>query len=145
VIFFFSFGYRLFGRRKDWIGVWGSPLFGLLIGLTGVLVTNALITFVIPSAYRGLVVAATLTTALISLLIQRPKFYLARVPDLAFWVPFVTHFYILSAGLISGAILNPPFLFLVGLVMTIAAIYLHRTTIRHILSFLKKEDSPESV
>ena len=33
VIFFFSLGYRLLARRKDWIGIWGSSLLGLLIGL----------------------------------------------------------------------------------------------------------------
>src|SRR5688572_31205392 len=47
VIFFFSFGYRLLARRKDWIGAWLSPILALLIGLVGVLGTNALITFVI--------------------------------------------------------------------------------------------------
>lgn len=134
VIFFFSLGYRLFARRKDWVGTWISPIIGFTVGLFGVLGTNALITFVIPAEYRGLMVAVTLSIAFIFVITQRPKFYLMPVPALTFWVPFITHIYILIAGLISGLILNPPFLLLVGLVMAAIAFYLHWPTVQHIIS-----------
>jgi hypothetical protein len=129
VIFFFSLGYRLFARREDWLRTWASPLLGLIIGLAGVLGTNALMAFIIPWAIHGLTVALTLTTAFLIVLALRPKFYLASVPSLVFWIPFLTHVYILIAGLIAGVILDPPFLLLVGLVMFAVAFYLHRPTI----------------
>jgi len=133
VIFFFSLGYRLFARRKDWVGTWASPVIAYVVGLFGVLGTNAFITFVIQTGfYRGLITAILLAVALIIVLAWRPKFYLTPVPTLAFWVPFITHSYVLIAGLISGLILDPPFLLLVGLVMTIIAVYLHRPTIQKI-------------
>ena len=137
VIFFFSVGYRPFARRKDWVSTWVAPIAGFVIGLTGVLTTNALITFVVPAEYRGLVVAITLSLALIFAVAQRPKFYLTPLPSLVFWVPFITHFYVLVAGLISGVILDPPFLLLVGLVMTAVAFYLHRPSVRNTLDSLK--------
>ena len=133
VIFFFSLGYRLFARRKDWISIWVSPFMAYLIGLFGVLGTNALITFVVPAEYRSLVIVITLSLALIFIITQRPKFYLRPFPSLTFWVPFITHIYVLIAGLIAGVILNPPFLLLVGGVMIAISSYLHRPTIRNIL------------
>lgn len=133
VIFFFSLGYRLFARRKDWVGTWLSPVLALVVGLAGVLATNALITFVVPAEYRWLIVAITLSAALIFTIVQRPKFYLTPVPSLTFWVPFITHLYVLMAGLIAGVILDPPFLLLVGLVMITIAFYLHWPTVRNII------------
>jgi len=131
VIFFFSLGYRIFARRQDWIGTWVSPVFGLIIGLAGVLGTNALIVFVIPKEYRPVVIAITLIIALMIILALRPKFYLIQVPSLVFWVPFLTHAYVLVAGLISGVVFDPPFLLWVGLIMMMVSLYLHRPTIRH--------------
>jgi hypothetical protein len=133
VIFFFSFGYRLLGRRKDSIGIWLSPLLAVLIGLAGVLGTNALITFVIPWTYTGWTVSFLLTVALILVIALRPRFYPTSVPSLVFWVPLLTHLYTLFAGLFSGVILNPPILLLVNLVMIAIAFYLHRPTIQQIL------------
>jgi hypothetical protein len=126
VIFFFSLGYRLFARRKDWVGIWISPLLGLFIGLAGVLGTNALITFVIPWALHAWAVFLTLTLALFLVLVLRPRIHLTPVPSLVFWVPFLTHAYILLAGLISGTILDPPFLLWMGMGMFMAALLLHR-------------------
>src|SRR5215216_1592009 len=114
VIFFFSLGYRLFARRKDWVGTWLSPLLALIVGLTGVLATNALITFVIPWVYTGLVVSILLTAALTFVVALRPRFYLTPIPSLVFWVPLLTHLYSLFAGLISGVILEPPALLLIS-------------------------------
>jgi hypothetical protein len=142
VIFFFSFGYRLLARRKDWIGTWLSPLLALLVGLAGVLGTNTLITFVIPWTYTGLTVFLLLITALVSVIALRPRFYLTSVPSLVFWVPLLTHLYALFAGLISGVIFDPPVLFAVSLVMIAIALYLHRPTIQYVLSIVIKSPSP---
>jgi len=134
VIFFFSLGYRLFASRKDWVGIWLSPFVAFIVGLFGVLGTNALITFLIPAEYRGLVVAVTIGFALIFTIAQRPKFYLTPVPSLTFWVPFITHAYVLIAGLMADMILDPPFLLVVGLVVTAIAFYLHWPTVRNIIN-----------
>ncbi|NWG06811.1 MAG: carotenoid biosynthesis protein [Chloroflexi bacterium] len=130
VIFSFSLGYRLFARRKDWVGVWTSPVLALVMGMAGVLGTNALITFRIPFTYHGLTVAILLVIAVGSIIAWRPRFHLTPVPSLVFWVPFLTHTYILIAGLISGAILDPPFLLSVGLIMLAVSFYLHRPAVR---------------
>jgi len=133
VIFFFSLGYRLFARRKDWVGTWISPLLALVIGLAGVLGTNAFIVFVVPPNFRTPLVVITLVTALVIAVALRPKLYITTPPALVFWVPFLTHIYVLITGLIAGTILNPPFLLLVGIVMLAVAFYLHLPTVRHIL------------
>ncbi len=137
VLFFFSLGYRLLARRADWTGAWLSPLLALIVGLAGVLGTNAFLTFVVPSRYWGWLTAATLLLALVLVLVLRPRFYLTPVPALVFWVPFLLHFYLLAAGLISGVIFNPPILLLVSLAMIIVAFYLHRPTIAVVLSAAK--------
>ncbi len=134
VIFFFSLGYRFFARRKDWVGTWVSPLLGYVVGLASVLGTNALIVFAIAPEYRNAVIFAALIIALVSVLALRPRFYLTPVPSLAFWVPALTHVYILIAGLVSGVILDPPFLLLIGVAMSVVALYLHLPTIRQISS-----------
>jgi hypothetical protein len=132
VIFFFSFGYRLFARRENWIGTWFSPLVALVVGLAGVLGTNAFIVFVVPAEYRGPVVAVTLISPLLIVIALRPRFYLRPVPSLVFWVPLLTHLYSLIAGIVSGAIFDPPVLLWVSLAMLAIALYLHRPSIRHV-------------
>jgi uncharacterized membrane protein len=134
VIFFFSLGYRLFARRRDWLGTWLSPIVALGLGLLGVFGTNALIAFGIPIEYQGLTVAVLLLSALGIVLALRPKLNQSPAPSLCLWVPLITHFYILVAGLISGVILDPPFLLLVGFAMTLIGLYLHRPII-HLHSF----------
>ena len=134
MIFFFSLGYRIFAQRKDWIATWLSPGLALIIGLAGVLATNALITFVIPWTYTGITVSITLAAALAYVLAGRPRFYLTPVPSLVFWVPLLTHLYSLFAGLISGVILEPPALLFISILMIAIAFYLHRPTIRLILA-----------
>jgi hypothetical protein len=134
VIFFFSLGFRLFARRKDWMGIWLAPILALLIGLIGVLGTNALITFVIPWTYTALTVALLLISALVFTVALRPRFYLTPTPSLVFWVPLLTHLYTLFAGWISGVIFRPPFLLGMSLAMLVIALYLHRPTMRHLLT-----------
>jgi hypothetical protein len=134
VVFSFSLGYRLLARRADWIGAWLSPLLALIVGLAGVLGSNAMIAFVIPFIYNGVAVTMTLIFTLAFVIKLRPRFYLTPVPALVFWVPFLTHFYLLGAGLASGVILNPPVLLLIGLAMMVVAFYLHRPTIQRIFN-----------
>jgi Carotenoid biosynthesis protein len=134
VVFSFSFGYHLLARRTDWIGTWLSPLLALIIGLAGVLGANAFIVFVVPFTYDGVAVAMILILAFVLLLTLRPRFYLRPVPSLVFWVPLLSHLYLLGAGLVSGVIFQPPILLLVSLVMLMIAFYLHRPTVRYILN-----------
>ena len=134
VIFFFSLGYRLFARRNDWIGTWISPLLGLAIGLAGVLGTNAFIVFIVSPTYRALLIAITLLTALAIVVALRPKLYVTTPPTLVFWIPFLTHMYILIAGLVAGIILQPPFLLVVGVMMIGVSFYLHRSSILAVLT-----------
>ena len=133
VVFSFSLGYHLLVHRADWMGVWLSPLVALVVGLAGVLGSNSFIVYAIPFAYNGVVVTMTLLFALGLIISLRPRFYLIPVPSLVFWVPCLSHLYLLSAGLITGAILEPPALLLVALIMIVIAFYLHRPTVRHIL------------
>jgi uncharacterized membrane protein len=137
VVTSFSFGYRLLGHRKDWMGTWISPLMAMIIGLAGVLGTNALNAFIIPFEYHGLVVAITLTLAFVIIVALRPRFYQGSLPSLVFWVPFLTHLYLLSAGLVSGVILDPPVLLLMGLGMSAIALYLHRPTVKAMLASIR--------
>lgn len=132
VVFSFSFGCRLFARSENWIGTWLSPLMALIVGLAGVLGTNAFIVFVVSPEYRGLVAAITLAVALLVVVALRPRLYLTPLPSLVFWVPFLMHLYLLVAGLVSGVILDPPILLLIGLAMTGIALYLHSPTIQNI-------------
>ena len=134
VIFFFSLGYRLFARRNDWIGTWISPLLGLAIGLAGVLGTNAFIVFIVSPTYRALLIAITLLTALAIVVALRPKLYVTTPPTLVFWIPFLTHMYILIAGLVAGIILQPPFLLVVGVMMIGVSFYLHRSSVLAVLT-----------
>lgn len=134
VVSSFSLGYRLFARRGEWMKIWLAPLSALLVGLGGVLGTNAFIAFFVPVPLRTALVAFTLTLASIIMVVLYPKFYLQPVPSLTFWVPFTIHIYILIPGLISGVILDPPFLLFIGIVMSITAFCLHEPTIKQILS-----------
>ena len=138
VVFSFSLGYRLLAHRaEDWIVTWISPLLALVVGMIGVVSTNSLITFVIPYDFYMLSVGLVLVSALILVLTMRPRFNLRLVASLAFWVPFLSHAYLLIAGMISGVIFNPPVLLLVSLVMFALALYLHWPAVHHLLARTK--------
>ncbi len=132
VVVFFSLGYRLLAHRTGWVGKWIPPLLGLSMGLLGVLGTNALITFVIPFDYHAATIAPVLVGALAVIVASRPRFYQSQVDTVAFWVPFISHMYLLAAGLVSGVILDPPTLLLISVVMFTVALVLHKQSIRHI-------------
>jgi hypothetical protein len=97
-----------------------------------VLGTNSLISFAVPFEHHDAIVLTTLILALVFVIRLRPRFYLTPVPPVVFWVPFLTHAYLLVAGLVSGVILQPPFLLFVAFLMLIIGLYLHRQTIQHI-------------
>jgi uncharacterized membrane protein len=126
VVAFFSLGYRLLTHRADWVGTWLSPFLGLFLGLIGVLGTNAFISFVIPFDYQSLTVAPVFISALVIIIASRPRFNQGQVDPLAFWVPFLSHLYLLLAGLVSGVILDPPILLAISLAMIAIAFILHR-------------------
>jgi hypothetical protein len=133
VVFSFSLGYRLFANRANRIGTWLSPIMALVIGLAGVLSTNALIVYVIPADLYNFSVALALVSAMAIFLTSRPRFYLRPVASLAFWVPFLSHAYLLIAGLVSGVILDPPVLLVVSILMFAVALCLHLPTVEIIL------------
>ncbi|MCZ2126973.1 MAG: carotenoid biosynthesis protein [Anaerolineales bacterium] len=132
VVFFFSLGYRILERNGKWTGKWLSAPLAYAVGLVGVLGTNFVIAFLVPPALRLYVVGAAILLALALTIIRRPQFYLRPVDSSAFWIPFSTHAYILIAGLISGVILQPPFLLFVGILMSISSLALHGKTARSI-------------
>ncbi|MBI5295325.1 MAG: carotenoid biosynthesis protein [Chloroflexi bacterium] len=132
VVTSFSFGYRLLARRADWVRAWLSAPLGLLVGLAGVLGTNFLISFIIPFAYHGLTTALAMAAPLLFMFLLKPRFNLRPVPSLVFWVPFLSHAYLLLAGLVSGVIFQPPILLFVSLLMLGIALFLHRSSIREI-------------
>ncbi|MBI5350712.1 MAG: carotenoid biosynthesis protein, partial [Chloroflexi bacterium] len=129
VVSSFSFGYRLLYQRDDWIGKWLAPLIAVIVGLIGVIGTNAFITFVVPLEVRGSTVIITLSLAIGLIIYLRPKFHIHAVDPLVFWVPLISHIYFLVAGFASGAILNPTFLLLVSAIMFGVALYLHYPTL----------------
>jgi uncharacterized membrane protein len=132
VVFSFSLGYRLLAHRKDWIVRWVSPLLALIIGHTAVMGTNVFV-FSDPFVDHKYFLVVTLSFALIVVMTLRPRFTRTSVPGLVFWIPFITHTYVLAAGLISGVIFEPSFLLVVGLGMTLISISLHRPAFQNIL------------
>jgi hypothetical protein len=132
VVSSFSLGYRLFANRTDWIGKWLPSVSAVVIGLVWILFTNAFITYIIPFDYHTLTIAPVLIGAIFVVIASRPRFYQTPVDPLAFWVPFLSHFYLLIAGLISGVILDPPALLWIALTMFMLALFLHKPTIQHI-------------
>lgn len=132
VVFSFSLGYRLLTRNPTWIGKWFSAPLAYLIGLFGVIGTNALIVFVVPENIRSGLIFLTLASALLLVLFKRPGFYQRPVHPVAFWIPFLTHAYILIVGMVSGIIFDPILLLIVGLIMFLISYYLHGRTMRQI-------------
>lgn len=134
VIFFFSLGYRILARNESWVGKWLPAPLAFICGLAGVLGTNAFITFVVPANIRPGLILLMLFIAHAVTVYYRPRFYQRPVHPLVFWIPFLTHAYILVAGIISGLIFQPIALLFIGLGMTGIAFYLHGRTVKEIIS-----------
>jgi len=124
VVFSFSAGLRWLVRLPGWVGRWLAPLGALVIGLAGVLFTNKVITFWIPHTFHVIVVAGLLLCALTLVLALRSR-RIRPAPRLASLIPLLLHVYFLTAGLLSGAILRPPFLLGISLLMFALALYVH--------------------
>jgi hypothetical protein len=125
VVASFSAGYRLLSHRPDWMGRWGSPLAAVIVGLAGVLATNYFIAFLVPDSIYPATVALTLGGVLVTVIALRPRVQAQRMPAVAIWVPAAFHLYFLAAGIISGAIFDPPLLLLMSLLMLALAVLLH--------------------
>jgi hypothetical protein len=129
VVVSFSASVRWLTSKARGFWRWLAPFGALLIGLVGVLCTNAFIVYVVPRQYYELTIGLTLFSALLLILWHRPKFAGLPAALPAFWVPFGFHTYFIAAGLLSGSILNPPILLTVSIIMFLISIYLHRSTL----------------
>jgi len=130
VIVSFSTGLRWLTSQARGLWRWLAPFGAVLIGLAGVLIANAFIVTIVPRQFYELTIGFPLGISILLVLLHRPKFT-SRSPALpAFWVPFGFHAYFLTAGLLSGTILDPPILLAVSMIMFSISIYLHRSALR---------------
>jgi hypothetical protein len=129
VVLSFSAGWRWLSNMASRSWRWGVPLGAIAIGLGGVLGTNYLIVYIVPSQLYEITIALTLASALLVVLWRRPRLTARLDAPPAFWVPFGFHAYFLAAGLISGTILSPTILLAVSVVMFVVALVLHRSVL----------------
>ena len=125
VVFAFSAGLRVMARPETFAGRWLGPVGALALGMVDILAMNSLITTVAPAWYVP-TIGLTLGVALAVVLSLRPRMGREPADPLAFWVPFVFHAFCLAAGLISGALFQPPVLLVISLAMFGFALALHR-------------------
>ncbi len=125
VVFSFSLSLRLLSRLPGFWGRWLSPAGAVVFGTAGVLITNRIITSISSDLVHYAAIIAVLGGALLLVLGLRPKISAAARGAFVFLVPFGFHIYFLAAGLISGAVLHPPFLLLVSMTMSLAALGMH--------------------
>lgn len=130
VVASFSAGLRAALRWRHAAAPWLAPLAAVLVGLAGVLTTNALITFWVPRPWYEATIALTLAAALLLVAWHRPRFERRAAAPPAVWVPLISHVYFLAAGLISGVLIATPFLLLVSGVMLAIALGLHQSAWR---------------
>jgi uncharacterized membrane protein len=126
VVFSFSASLRLLSKLPGFWGRWLSPAGAIICGTTGVLITNELITNIPNDLIHYATIIAVLGGALLLILALRPEVSVQSQAAFVFFVPLGFHAYFLIAGLVSGALLNPPFLLVVSIVMSIIALGLHR-------------------
>lgn len=134
VVFSFSLSLQLLSRLPGFWGRWLSPVGAVIFGTAGVLITNRIITSISSDLVHYAVLIAVLGGALLLVLSLRPKITTAHQRAFVFLVPFGFHIYFLTAGLVSGAVLHPPFLLLVSLSMGLAALRLHWNALKTWLS-----------
>jgi hypothetical protein len=126
VVFSFSFSLRLLSKLPGFLGRWFSPAGAIICGTAGVLITNRLITSISIDLVHYAAIIAVLGGAMLLVLALRPK--ISALPQAAFifLVPLGFHAYFLTAGLLSSVILDPPFLLIVSMIMSMIALGLHR-------------------
>lgn len=110
----------------------------LLIGLFGVLGTNAFIVYVIPASIKPGFIFITLFWALGFLLYHKPKLLYQSGDFIGFWIPLAFHANFLGMGIISGVIFKPPILLWIGLVMLVISLYIHK---EYILRLIRRKRS----
>jgi len=121
----------LLSKLPGFWGRWLSPAGAIICGTAGVLITNELITNIPNDLIHYATIAAVLGGALLLILALRPEVSVQSQAAFVFLVPLGFHAYFLIAGLVSGAILNPPFLLVVSIVMSIIALWLHRDALNY--------------
>jgi hypothetical protein len=126
VVFSFSLGLRWVSRLPGSWGRWLAPLGGLLLGLVGVIGTNYLIAFVVPREMHELTIFVVLGLALLGEMLMRPTLMGTPESALVLWVPLAFHLYFLAAGLLSGVILQTPFLLVMSVLMLGMSLLVHR-------------------
>ena len=131
VVFSFSASLRLLSKLPGFWGRWFSPAGAIICGTTCVLITNELITNIPNDLIHYATIIAVLGSALLLILALRPEFSIQSQASLVFLVPLGFHAYFLIAGLVSSAILDPPFLLVVSIVMSIISFGLHRDALNY--------------
>jgi len=131
VVFSFSASLRLISKLPGFWGRWLSPAGAIICGTMGVLITNRLITDIPTDLMHYATIIAVLGGALTLILALRPEITIRSQDAFVFLVPFGLHAYFLIAGLVSRTILNPPFLLVVSIVMSIIALRLHRDALNY--------------
>ena len=122
VVFSFSASLRLLSKLPSFWGRWFFPAGAIFCGTTGVLITNELITNIPNELIHYATIIAVLGSALLLILVLRPEVSTQPQAAFVFLVPLGFHAYFLIAGLVSSAILDPPFLLVVSIVMCIIAL-----------------------
>ncbi len=130
VVVSFSTGLRWLTSLTQGFWRWLAPFGAVLIGLAGVLTANAFIVYIVPRQYYELTIGFPLGISVLLVLLHWPKFTGRPPAPPAFWVPFGFHAYFLTAGLLSGTILDPPILLAVSIFMFSISLYLHRSAPR---------------
>ena len=126
VVFSFSLSLRLLSKLPGFWGRWFSPAGAIICGTVGVLITNRIITSISSDLIHYAAIIAVLGGALLLVLVLRPEVSIRSRAAFIFLVPIGFHAYFLIAGLVSSAILDPPFLLMVSIIMSIIALGIHR-------------------
>jgi hypothetical protein len=130
-VFSFSASLRLLSKLPGFWGRWFSPAGAIIFGTAGVLITNELITNIPNDLIHYTTIAVVLGGALLLILALRPEVSVQSQAAFVFLAPLGFHAYFLMAGLVSGAILDPLFLLVVSIVMSIVAVWLHRDALNY--------------
>lgn len=125
VVCFFSAGWRWLERWKHPLAPWLAPAGAVVIGLSGVLFTNWLITSAIGRAWTLPTIAIVIVGALGVVAALRPRLHAQPVPRVTWLVPAAYHAFYLVAGLATGVILQPIFLLWVSLAMAAVSLGVH--------------------
>ncbi len=135
VIFSFSMFFRLFNRIQSGIKVWLAPLMAIVLGVVGVLVTNRVITELIPRELDWVSTALVVLVAAGILFTQRNKLCQRDTTHpLTFWVPLGFHLFFTLIGIISQVIFQPTFLLIVSILMLAISLLVHWDIVRKVIS-----------